>query len=37
MLADPHAIIEQIVKARQMAGIRKVIEKLLEGYQTRIG
>lgn len=36
-LANPHASFEQIVQACQLAGIHEVIEKLPEGYQTKIG
>lgn len=36
-LANPHASFEQIIQACQLAGIHEVIEKLPEGYQTKIG
>jgi subfamily B ATP-binding cassette protein HlyB/CyaB len=35
--AHPHATLEQIVKACQVAEIHEVIERLPKGYQTEIG
>ncbi|MDE2119038.1 MAG: peptidase domain-containing ABC transporter, partial [Betaproteobacteria bacterium] len=37
ILADPHATFEQVVQACKLAEIHDAIEKLPEGYQTRIG
>lgn len=37
VLANPHAGFEDIVAASRMAGIHGTIEKLPEGYQTRVG
>jgi len=36
-LATPHATFEQVVQACKLAEIHDAIEKLPEGYQTRIG
>lgn len=37
VLASPHATFEQVVQACKLAEIHDAIEKLPEGYQTRIG
>ena len=37
MLANPHAGFDDVVAACRMAGIHEVIEKLPQGYQTRVG
>ena len=37
VLASPHATFQQVVQACLMAEIHEFIEKLPEGYQTRIG
>jgi len=37
ILASPHASFEQVVQACKLAEIHDAIEKLPEGYQTRIG
>ena len=37
VLANPHAGFEDVVAASRMAGIHSTIEKLPEGYQTRVG
>ena len=36
-LANPHATFEQVIQACKLAEIHETIEKLPEGYQTRIG
>ena len=37
ILANPHASFEQIIQACQLAEIHHTIEKMPQGYQTRIG
>lgn len=37
VLANPHASFEQVIQACKLAEIHETIEKLPEGYQTRIG
>jgi ABC-type bacteriocin/lantibiotic exporter with double-glycine peptidase domain len=37
ILASPHATFEQVVQACKMAEIHEMIQRLPEGYQTRIG
>ena len=36
-LANPHATFEQVIQACKLAEIHETIEKLPEGYQTKIG
>lgn len=36
-LANPHASFEQVMQACQLAEIHETIERLPEGYQTRVG
>jgi len=37
VVANPHASFDQVIQACRMAGIHDTIERLPEGYQTRIG
>lgn len=37
ILANPHASFEQIIQACQLAEIHQAIEKLPQGYQTKVG